>query len=287
MQIFDSYGAAFQDAIDTRGASIAHLHKLKKNMNIDTSACYKVFFLMDGVKRFHIDNGVFDCHPGDLILVAPEEWHYFSSFSEEENHERKILFFHPDCFSALSSADSDLSRCFSRQALAQTRKISLEPQEQKRVLVYTHRLTEAGGFGQDLLDRCCLTELLVYLNRLFACHNGDGHGEDLSSKYSEQISGILSYINSNLSKDLSLDALAGAFFLSPSYLCRVFRDAMGTTPHKYICAQRITLAKELLAAGMSVTDVCTECGFNDYSNFIKVFTKNVGISPKRYAMVSR
>lgn len=288
MQVFDSYAAAFQHAIDVRGVSLAHLHKLKRNMNIDTSACYKVFFLLSGEKRFHIDDQVFDCNPGDLILVAPEEWHYFSNFSEDACHERKILFFHPDLFSNLSSASSDLRQCFSRKALSHTRKITLEPQEQERILLYTHRLTENGGFGQDLLERCCVTELLVYLNRLFVCRSTDAADVgNLPNRYSPQINEILAYIRSNLSEDLSLEALAEKFFLSTSYLCRIFREATGTTTHKYICAQRITLAKELLVAGASVTSVCAECGFRDYSNFIKVFTKNVGISPKRYALLSK
>ena len=35
--------------------------------------------------------------------------------------------------------------------------------------------------------------------------------------------------------------------------------------------------------GYSVTEACEMCGFNDYSNYLKAFTKAVGISPKKYA----
>ena len=82
MQIFDSYGAAFQDAIDTRGASIAHLHKLKKNMNIDTLGCYKIFYSLSGTKNFHIGSNIYTCSPGDVFLVSPRDFHYFSDFSD-------------------------------------------------------------------------------------------------------------------------------------------------------------------------------------------------------------
>jgi len=46
------------------------------------------------------------------------------------------------------------------------------------------------------------------------------------------------------------------------------------------------MAKALLASGTSVGQVCEECGFRDYSNFLKAFTKTVGLSPKKYATLS-
>lgn len=55
------------------------------------------------------------------------------------------------------------------------------------------------------------------------------------------------------------------------------------TINKYITAKRITLSKSLLSEGCSVSETCEKCGFNDYSNFLKAFTKAVGISPKKYA----
>lgn len=112
---------------------------------------------------------------------------------------------------------------------------------------------------------------------------------DLTSKPGDsaarhaQIDQILSYVNQNLTGDLSITALAGHFYISSSYLCKLFRDATGTTINRYITAKRITRAKELLSLGCSVTEACAECGYNDYSNFLRSFTKSVGISPKKYA----
>lgn len=71
--------------------------------------------------------------------------------------------------------------------------------------------------------------------------------------------------------------------MSTSYLCRIFKEATGTTINKYITAKRITLSKSLLDQGYSVSEACEVCGFNDYSNYLRAFTKAVGISPKKYA----
>ena len=75
-------------------------------------------------------------------------------------------------------------------------------------------------------------------------------------------------------------------FFSKNYLSKIFKQETGTSINKYITAQRITLAKSLLTNGHSVADACNMCGFRDYSNFLKTFTKIVGVSPKKYAQFS-
>ena len=104
--------------------------------------------------------------------------------------------------------------------------------------------------------------------------------------YHTQVDEILTFINQNIGSPLSIEDLSGHFFFIISYLCRIFKAATGTTINKYITAKRITVAKSLLSSGYSVTETCERCGFNDYSNFLKAFTKAVGISPKKYAQCS-
>ena len=116
--------------------------------------------------------------------------------------------------------------------------------------------------------------------------NGESRREEEAPSYHTQVDEILSFINQNISSPLSIEDLSGHFFLSSSYLCRIFKAATGTTINKYITAKRITVAKSLLSSGCSVTETCERCGFNDYSNFLKAFTRAVGISPKKYAQCS-
>ena len=105
-------------------------------------------------------------------------------------------------------------------------------------------------------------------------------------RYNKQVDDILSYINGNIANPISIEQLAGEFFLSESYICRIFKSATGTTIGKYITARRISIAKALLNEGISVSEAYERSGFTDYSNFFKAFTKAVGISPKKYAGLS-
>ena len=143
------------------------------------------------------------------------------------------------------------------------------------------------------MDRAAFLELMTFLNRIFLARREEERMSDISRAetaggynpgYSGHIDAILSYVNQNLTEELTIRKLAAHFYLSSSYLCKIFKDETGTTINRYITAKRISRAKALLAEGYSVTETYAMCGFQDYSNFLKAFTKAVGISPKKYAM---
>ena len=123
---------------------------------------------------------------------------------------------------------------------------------------------------------------MVFLNQTFTanCEN-QKTAEPVS--YHTLVDDILSYINQNIQTSLTIEELSAHFYLSSSYLCRIFKATTQTTINKYITAKRISISKSLLAQGYSVMEACEQCGFNDYSNYLKAFTKAVGISPKKYA----
>ena len=94
---------------------------------------------------------------------------------------------------------------------------------------------------------------------------------------------VLTYIDGNLQADLSLASLEKRFFINRSYLSRLCRNYLGISLHRYIILRRINKAKALLAAGKSAMEACKDSGFNDYSNFRKMFKKVTNLSPSAYA----
>ena len=127
-------------------------------------------------------------------------------------------------------------------------------------------------------------ELMVQINSLSSVN--ETVISPTSYKYNHQVEDILAYINANISQPITLEQLAAHFYLSESYICRIFKAATSTTINKYITARRISIAKSLLNEGLSVAEAFEQSGFNDYSNFFKSFTKAVGVSPKKYAHLS-
>ena len=79
--------------------------------------------------------------------------------------------------------------------------------------------------------------------------------------------------------DLSLELLASKFYVSKYHLSHEFGKAMGTGVYRYIMLKRLLVARQLLLKGMSAGEVCSKCGFKDYTNFYRAFKDEYGISP--------
>lgn len=282
MKLYTSYKEAFKDTIASQTFAIAHLHHIQMPMNIDTSGCFKLFYFLTGGKKFYIGNSVYDVKPQELYLVNQRDWHYFSNVSSQEGHERYVIFIYPDYLKNLSTEQTNLCACFFHNGASVSHNILLSQMECGKLISLIKRFLANDGFGQDILCRSIFEELLVYINSIYL-QNLDRTTSADHIHVSAQLNNIVRYINEHITEDLSLEVLSSHFYISTSYLCRQFKKQTGTTIHKYITAERITLAKDLLSQGYSVTDAYMESGFRDYNSFLKSFVDTVGVPPKKYA----
>lgn len=77
--------------------------------------------------------------------------------------------------------------------------------------------------------------------------------------------------------------LAEQFYLSPSYLSKLFRREAGVSLIDYIQTERIDLAKELLRySDYAISDIAVRTGYPSFSHFSKQFRKFVGCTPGEY-----
>ena len=93
---------------------------------------------------------------------------------------------------------------------------------------------------------------------------------------------LRTYIDENLSSELTLSALAKKSFYNPSYFSRSFRRRFGVSLTEYVSRRRIALAVSLLEEGELSTDaIIARCGFSDRSGFYHAFSKYTGKTPSK------
>lgn len=274
---------AMENCTATQTFAIAHLYKEEKAMDMHIHDCYEIYYSISGGKQFLIDNRFYTIAPGDLFIINQYESHKLTQI-DKMIHERIVISIHPEYTKRLSTVHTNLDACFSDRPVDFSHKITLGKEQQNRFLYYINKITTAGDFGGDIIEQAAFMELMVLINNAVRM----GHLPETTANYiyNHQVDDILAYINQNLASPISIEQLSGEFFLSESYICRIFKAATGTTINKYIVARRISIAKSLLSDGASVTEAYEKSGFSDYSNFFKAFTKTVGISPKKYAQCS-
>ncbi|MDU6242818.1 MAG: AraC family transcriptional regulator, partial [Bradyrhizobium sp.] len=74
-------------------------------------------------------------------------------------------------------------------------------------------------------------------------------------------SGVIDYIETSLGDEVRLDDLAAQACLSPYHFCRLFREATGLSPHRYVTDRRIQAARHDLARRISLVGNRLEFGF--------------------------
>ncbi|HKU14673.1 MAG TPA: helix-turn-helix transcriptional regulator [Steroidobacteraceae bacterium] len=87
----------------------------------------------------------------------------------------------------------------------------------------------------------------------------------------------------DVSGNVRIEQAAREAALSPYHFIRLFKATFGATPHQVSIDARLERAKELLlAADLSVTEICLEVGFASLGSFSTLFARRVGASPAAY-----
>jgi AraC family transcriptional regulator len=93
----------------------------------------------------------------------------------------------------------------------------------------------------------------------------------------------IDFVNAHPADDLRLAAMASVAGLSPYHFSHLFTAAISVPPHRYLLKLRIERAKQRLRFGReSILAIALDCGFKDASHFARVFTRETGLSPRRF-----
>ncbi len=101
--------------------------------------------------------------------------------------------------------------------------------------------------------------------------------------YSPLVQKAIVRIQNDLTSDLSLNTMAKACNVSPSYFSSLFKKETGKTLTKYVNDQRVSLAKRLLkTTSLQVQTIAQHCGILDLHYFCRIFKATVGKTPTEY-----
>lgn len=242
---------------------------------------FEIYFFISGNVNYFIEKKVYSLHFGDLLLMNSHEIHK-PSFNSGELYERIVIHFNPALAQSFSTPSFDLLSCFTGRPSGEQNLISLSTKQSEEILKLFDKIEESGGEaanGSDILKLAVFLEVLIFINRVYS--NTLPPEPELPS-IPERLMPVLDYIDSNLEGELSLEFLERRFYINRFYLSRLFKQVTGSSLHEYIRYKRISKAKKLLSEGCNVTEACAKSGFNDYSNFLRMFRRTVGVSPGRY-----
>ena len=242
----------------------------------------KIVILSDGDLTYYIEGKSYILKPWDILFVNKNEIHK-PVVNPNKYYERIVIWLNPDFMAKYAQGNNNLLKCFEVAIKNNYNLLRLNMKSIdiiKNLIQDIQNCNNSNEFGSEILKESLFVQLMVLMNRLFL--NSDKNRDIEDIQYDKTIEGVLNYINSNLENDLSIDTIASEFFISKYYLMRKFKNQIGSSIHNYVVQKRLILARSLISDGLSMSSVCSRCGFNDYSSFVRAFKKVYGVSPSNY-----
>lgn len=242
---------------------------------------HKILILINGDITYCIEGRSYDLKPNDIVLVNAGEVHK-PVLRSSRDYERIIIYLSPEFLNEYQEDSNDLGLCFRRAYLEQSHVLRLHSSRTGKLgssILELDRSLEDHDYASELYQKVLFLEFMIRLNRA-ALHNTLTFIEE--STPNEKILSILSYLNEHLTEDISIDTLSTCFYISRYYLMHTFKEQTGYTIGSYVSAKRLMLAKDLIAEGRPITEVCYACGFKNYTTFSRAYKKSFGESPREF-----
>ena len=133
-----------------------------------------------------------------------------------------------------------------------------------------------------------LLSILDILNGLstteeFRILNAEGFSIAADVKDNDRINIVFSYVKTHFKEEIKLKEIADLVSMTVPSFCRYFKKITNKTFTQFVNEYRLVYASKLLAEQpMSITNVCFECGFKNFSHFNKSFKAFTGQNPSEY-----
>lgn len=229
---------------------------------------YVVGFIESGHRKLTCAGSEYIIHPGDVILLHPEEPH-----TCEQTDEKPLDF-----------------RC-----------LNIPPEVMKRTVSELDR-KDFVRFSQTVIRQCELVDSMRELHQGILKQSRDFQKEELFLLLLEQlideygtastqmpkepelpeIETVCAYLETHYDETIRLDDLADLAGLNKYHFLRTFTRQKGITPYCYLETIRVGKAKKLLEQGIPPIDAALMTGFTDQSHFTNFFKKLIGLTPSQY-----
>ena len=243
----------------------------------------KLILFLGGKVTYVVEGVTYFLQPWDLLLVPHHAIHR-PTIDPAEPYERVVVWLGREWLERRGDPGEPLETCFQ---LVQERGFHLLRFDGERRLDYMRTIqrleeaTRSREFGAArLADTLCQQQLIAVDRDILRSRTAQEEKD--SYRVDPKIEEILHYIAAHLEEELTVDALAGRFYLSRYYLMHRFKEVTGYTLHQYISQKRLVWAGELIRSGMPVMKAAEQAGFSEYSTFLRAFRGTFHMSPREF-----
>lgn len=246
-------------------------------------ATYEIYYLVEGERYYFIDSRTYRIKAGDLVLVGPDHIHRTSQ-AGALRHNRILLLVSGEMIGRFLK---DCGLGTMEELFGEGVGVwSLKGEDQVMARDVFRRIQEELRRKQwryQAVVRLELARLLFSLARCGRPEQKDEGSQTAQGWKQQKVQEVAAYLTRHPETGESLAELAQRFYVSKSYLSRIFKEITGFTVNEYKNLSRVKRAQELLTQGTgSVTEIAASLGFENLPYFDRVFKKYAETTPFKY-----
>ncbi|MGI5960070.1 MAG: AraC family transcriptional regulator [Massiliimalia sp.] len=249
---------------------------------------YELIYIQKGSWKLTFLEQTRICGPGDVLLFCPGQRHTLESQEDVLQPHIHFDLVWDQNSPAVPISFRDLPE-FSPAERKLIRPNLLESQLLHSPILKISDLTRFEQLFFDVIDHyqklpvdslALKAKTLLLLNELFEDNLSPSPPSQPASH--SLLSSVKNYIDQNCAAVITLDHLAAFFHYNKYYIAKQFQRQYGYSPIAYYHHQKINRAKELLKAGISVSQVSDTLSFSSIYAFSRFFKQQTGQSPTQY-----
>ncbi|WP_282942403.1 AraC family transcriptional regulator [Paenibacillus sp. RC67] len=252
-------------------------------MDFHSHPGYEIYFFQQGTGNFLIEDRIYPLVGGDILLISEFESHK-SAPSMGVDCSRSVVNFLPELL--LPQASSIFLQLFAQGPDMTHRHLRVSSETLARMNELLTRMEEEARKRTDLFEiscSICLNELLLEIYRLIHTKSSEGTSPISRSSVNPRVEQVIRYMSERYSEPITLKKLAEMIYVSPYYLCHLFKETTGITISEYLIYTRIRQSKrELALTEYSIAEIASRVGFNTLAHFGQTFKMMEGMTPRDY-----
>ncbi len=231
----------------------------------------ELYLFLSGKGIFHVEGSAYTLHPGDMLVMRRAEAHYIE-IDPRFPYERYGINFREELLRPFDPSGALLSPFLSREPGKnnQFRAADFDTDIYRR---FWENMEQPGPDRRLHI----LTNLLPLLNEIYRA--AEKKVPDVMASDTPAYP-IVRFVNEHLYEPLSLETICKQFYISKPQLCRIFKQATGSTVWDYVTVKRLLAAQQLIADGVPAAHAAQRCGFGEYSSFYRAYRKRFHTSPR-------
>jgi AraC-like DNA-binding protein len=228
---------------------------------------FLIHYILDGSGTFQVDGKSYTLHKNQGFLICPDVITYYEASSTDpwvytwvgfrgikaESYLKNVKLDRNNPI--FSCKDDVMKECFENIRASSLYKFGYELRLQGYLSILLSELTEQSG-----------TSII----------QGEGQKKNYIKK-------SLQFIETNYSRDISIEAIANYMGLNKNYFSTLFSEVLGIPPQEYLIKYRVNKACTLLTnKDLTISEISRSVGYSDPLGFSKIFKRTKGISPKSF-----